>query len=1287
MKKRQIICLILTVCMLCSSFSALVFAADTKMPEPFFVKEFSDEEIGDVPDDWTISNVPETGNVSVDEVDREGVTEKVKVLKFEDTENSSGPAGSTAIATITGKKTVNVRWYAGHQGAIVFGSILKIDISSARNFRIVVGQTTYSTPAPALLLDSNGQWIDLTVTFNMKKKLADVYIDTAGVSTYKSTLGDATEITDGVLKISDVPLGGSIADSINVQNALGTGLTYIESIKVYEGIYAPVSGSSAESEETVKMPKKASWLSKSDIISAYENDGSESGGSASGRLKPLEIDKTPFQLSNEEITEKLNARKNQHPRYLVGSEAGWKEIYDKLQNDTRGQLIYSLLLEAADQLLEEAPYVRDNSGGGQDTGERALGTNLKILAGTYKITGDKKYFDNCIERVKVICELPYYGVKSTSLAAGHLLEGMGAFYDWCYDEIPDDLKAKMRTSMVRNGNLLYNAGTTNPVTWAHEYIANLNYIAVSGLLTAGLALYDDVDVRKWIDLGLDNSAIALATLGPEGITHEGIGYWAYGTEHFLESCGIMSDFFGIDVWGNSDWLKNTAYYRMQSFHPRSVWGSDWHDNSLFFSDAYGYDFGDDVSGMMYNLAGRYNDEAAQWMANYFVDNPQRRKQVFFSAVYYNPEIQDGTELEDLPPTQYFSDAGVVLSRSGWDDKANMVAFRCGHFAGKLAAQKILTVLPRHLDMGSGHVHPDRNHFYLIGNGELLIRDDYYADKATGSHNTLLVNGKGQLGVEKEGQSWHREEGEMADADISVKKFVETEEYDYWVGDATQSYSSELGLNRYQRHMIHLKELNALLILDDIKTDTEKPLELRLFPQNTAVTQINDSEFIMQTVKTTMSIRELTPEGVTSKYEDVKVSNASGSGLNTSRGAITVKTKDKKSWLNAMGISWSDSDETPPIIHCTQKNGAYIFSVNDKIVTLNPGAMIVNIRDNDGTDQNDASIASIIINGENLKSFKSDKYSYNYNPDKNAVMLRETLTVKAIPVQGGTKISYDIPSRKDGTVHIYTVSADGTDQKAYTINLKGSALNLARVKPVDVKANYVNDAVSLDDMLDEDYVSYWAGSGGGVYVEFDLGGEYELKGIDIAWYKGNIRTMDFDVFASSDGENFDTVYSGQSSGKTNSAEFYQFDEPVKARYIRVEGLGNSEGTTWFSISEFGAYIDNEIHVNVNGEALEFDTFPVMLNNSVMVPMRTIFEALGARVEWDGLSSTATGTLGENTVSAKIGSRSVTVNASVKTVENAPFLQDGRTMVPLRAISEGLGAQVNWDESAKTVYISK
>ncbi|MCQ2560266.1 MAG: stalk domain-containing protein, partial [Clostridia bacterium] len=117
------------------------------------------------------------------------------------------------------------------------------------------------------------------------------------------------------------------------------------------------------------------------------------------------------------------------------------------------------------------------------------------------------------------------------------------------------------------------------------------------------------------------------------------------------------------------------------------------------------------------------------------------------------------------------------------------------------------------------------------------------------------------------------------------------------------------------------------------------------------------------------------------------------------------------------------------------------------------------------------------------------------------------------------------------------------------------------------------------------------------------------------------------------------------------------------------------------------IPEGIKVYYENELILFDTQPYIdKNNRTIVPIRAIAEALGADVEWDPVNKKASFSKENNQVVFTIGQLTALVNGQSQTMDTIPVIKDGRTMIPLRYVSEYLGATVNWDDATKTVSIS-
>lgn len=114
--------------------------------------------------------------------------------------------------------------------------------------------------------------------------------------------------------------------------------------------------------------------------------------------------------------------------------------------------------------------------------------------------------------------------------------------------------------------------------------------------------------------------------------------------------------------------------------------------------------------------------------------------------------------------------------------------------------------------------------------------------------------------------------------------------------------------------------------------------------------------------------------------------------------------------------------------------------------------------------------------------------------------------------------------------------------------------------------------------------------------------------------------------------------------------------------------------------------SDIGVIVNDTKLCFDVPPMVENGRTLVPLRAIFEALGADVTWDNTTSTATSQKDGVTISLTLGKDVMYVNSAEKHLDAPAEAVSGRTLVPVRAISEAFGCDVAWNQALSVVHIS-
>ncbi len=252
-----------------------------------------------------------------------------------------------------------------------------------------------------------------------------------------------------------------------------------------------------------------------------------------------------------------------------------------------------------------------------------------------------------------------------------------------------------------------------------------------------------------------------------------------------------------------------------------------------------------------------------------------------------------------------------------------------------------------------------------------------------------------------------------------------------------------------------------------------------------------------------------------------------------------------------------------------------------------------------------------------------------------------------------------------------------------------------------------------------FLSYGGGSGGGseTYVAKDKDGKiYFIRSYDMRIMKHNVtEEAEFGYLSDFVNEIELGYYSGTTYHLAYKQSYYLGYDKEFRHIVSSKGY-NEDGSSYDLdvgykdedvLSHFGLtrLIENPysevnkkgsqlfkfwnydpITINLNGTTLSLSKDPVIINGSTLVPMREIFEAMGAKVDWDGETQTVTGTTNGTTVNMTIGSSAITKNGVTSSLGVPAQLIDGYTMVPVRAVAESFGAKVDWDGTNKIVSIN-
>ena len=111
------------------------------------------------------------------------------------------------------------------------------------------------------------------------------------------------------------------------------------------------------------------------------------------------------------------------------------------------------------------------------------------------------------------------------------------------------------------------------------------------------------------------------------------------------------------------------------------------------------------------------------------------------------------------------------------------------------------------------------------------------------------------------------------------------------------------------------------------------------------------------------------------------------------------------------------------------------------------------------------------------------------------------------------------------------------------------------------------------------------------------------------------------------------------------------------------------------------------ISINGNESWLDTAPIIQNGRTLLPLRAVVEGLGGSVAWEDETRTAVFAKGDKVIFMTIGSNTAFVNTTEYTMDVEPVIIGGRTMLPIRFVAENLGFLVEWDETTQKITVTE
>jgi len=126
--------------------------------------------------------------------------------------------------------------------------------------------------------------------------------------------------------------------------------------------------------------------------------------------------------------------------------------------------------------------------------------------------------------------------------------------------------------------------------------------------------------------------------------------------------------------------------------------------------------------------------------------------------------------------------------------------------------------------------------------------------------------------------------------------------------------------------------------------------------------------------------------------------------------------------------------------------------------------------------------------------------------------------------------------------------------------------------------------------------------------------------------------------------------------------------------------------FISVPAFSKGESDEIGLIINGQKIECDVSPEIINGRTLVPARVIFDSFGAEVFWNDSLRQVVVSTSASVIIFNIGSKIAYVNGVAFNIDVAPVIMNGRTLIPVRFISERMGYDVVWNGTDRTVNIT-
>ncbi len=435
---------------------------------------------------------------------------------------------------------------------------------------------------------------------------------------------------------------------------------------------------------------------------------------------------------------------------------------------------------------------------------------LPTVALHYVLTGEQESYDNAVGFMRAFLERPDWETgkeRNSGMGAANIMVGAALAYDWLYHDLPADFREQFRKKLLLHARWQYYGGHLNGNKnigyWQADPQNNHRWHRDAGLALCALAVAGDGPGWEWIvSKTLEELRFVHGWLPEDGSCHESPSYMVFGMPYLVLAFDAADRCFGTEFLQH-EYFRSNPLFRLHTLVPGFT-------GAFCYGDSGGTGFINDYA-LRCTAAHQLGDVQDALLRFHEVDPRKSFNYGWFSVIWHAPSLQGS--IDAVPLNALYPDLGLVCLRDGWDAASKAAMFKCGPYGG-FELNDFRNETGSYINIA--HDDPDCGMFTVFGQGAMLAEDDRYAyNKVTAAHNTILVNGKGQIG-EGRGHWMQPVRGVDMNTIARIVGWKSAPECVITDGEAAKAYK---GLERYRRTFIWVPG-RYILVLDNILAEED-----------------------------------------------------------------------------------------------------------------------------------------------------------------------------------------------------------------------------------------------------------------------------------------------------------------------------------------------------------------------------------------------------------------------------------------------------------------------------------